>query len=189
MPAQIVRYSQNKFYSKPAKPWTCHQDLPTSICKELRSLESEFDEDEKICDAISEEHGYHFARPKSRDEALHFLNEFGWLFQRERLWNVHDVPDYSLDRFKFVLTFSVERNCCMIVKTLLDMLVDKHYEGASLSTGSMEMLKAIQLLNRAVKRKYMNMVDLLVHYSIPSKNDTFKKYVFPPNMYVPFTLL
>ncbi|XP_058724125.1 squamosa promoter-binding-like protein 14 [Vicia villosa] len=153
-----------------------------SICKELRPLESEFDEEEKTCDAISEEHEYHFGRPKSRDEALHFLNELGWLFQRERLSNVHEVPDYSLDRFKFVLTFSVERNCCMIVKTLLDMLVDKHYEGESLSKGSMEMLKAIQLLNRAVKRKYISMVDLLVHYSIPSKNDTSKKYVFPPNL-------
>ncbi|CAI8605341.1 unnamed protein product [Vicia faba] len=153
-----------------------------SICKELRPLESEFDEDEKICDAISEEHEYHFGRPKSRDEALHFLNELGWLFQRERLSNVHEVPDYSLDRFKFVLTFSVERNCCMIVKTLLDMLVDKHFEGERLSTGSMEMLKAIQLLNRAVKRKYISMVDILVHYSIPSKNDTSKKYVFPPNL-------
>lgn len=153
-----------------------------SICKELRPLESEFDEEEKICDAISEEHEYHFGRPKSRDEALHFLNELGWLFQRERLSSVHEVPEYTLDRFKFVLTFSVERNCCMIVKTLLDMLVDKHLEGERLSTGSMEMLKTIQLLNRAVKRKYISMVDLLVHYSIPSKNDTSKKYVFPPNL-------
>jgi len=153
-----------------------------SICKELRLLESEFDEEEKICDAISEEHEHHFGRPKSRDEALHFLNELGWLFQRERFSNVHEVPDYSLDRFKFVLTFSVERNCCMLVKTLLDMLVDKHFEGEGLSTGSVEMLKAIQLLNRAVKRKCTSMVDLLINYSITSKNDTSKKYVFPPNL-------
>lgn len=153
-----------------------------SICKELRPLESEFDEDEKMCDAISEEHEHNFGRPKSRDEALHFLNELGWLFQRERFSNVNEVPDYSLDRFKFVLMFSVERNCCMLVKTLLDMLVDKHFEGEGLSTGSVEMLKAIQLLNRAVKRKCTSMVDLLINYSITSKNDTSKKYVFPPNL-------
>lgn len=153
-----------------------------AICKELRPLESEFDEEEKTCDAISEDREHNFRRPKSREEALHFLNELGWLFQRERFSNVHEVTDYSLDRFKFVLTFSVERNCCMLVKTLLDVLVDKHFEGESLSVVSMEMLNAIQPLNRAVKRKYINMVDLLIHYSIPIKNDTTKKYVFPPNL-------
>ncbi|TKY69131.1 Squamosa promoter-binding protein 14 [Spatholobus suberectus] len=153
-----------------------------TICKELRPLESEFDEEEKICDAISEEHERHFGRPRSREEALHFLNELGWLFQRERFSYVHEVPYYSLDRFKFVLTFAVERNCCMLVKTLLDVLVDKHLQGEWLSTGSVEMLNAIQLLNRAVKRKYIGMVDLLIHYSIPSKNGTSRKYVFPPNL-------
>lgn len=153
-----------------------------TICKELRPLESEFDEEEKICDAISEEHEYHFGRPGSREVALHFLNELGWLFQRERFSYMHEVPDYSLDRFKFVLTFAVERNCCMLVKTLLNMLVDKQLEEEGLSTGSMEMLNAIQLLNRAVKRKYISMVDFLIHYSIPSKNDISRKYVFPPNL-------
>ncbi|KAG4394323.1 hypothetical protein GLYMA_20G006400v4 [Glycine max] len=153
-----------------------------TICKELRPLESEFDEEEKICDAISEEHEHHFGRPRSREEALHFLNELGWLFQRERFSYVHEVPYYSLDRFKFVLTFAVERNCCMLVKTLLDVLVGKHLQGEWLSTGSVEMLNAIQLLNRAVKGKYVGMVDLLIHYSIPSKNGTSRKYVFPPNL-------
>ncbi|RZB41840.1 Squamosa promoter-binding-like protein 14 isoform C [Glycine soja] len=153
-----------------------------TICKELRPLESEFDEEEKICDAISEEHEHHFGRPRSREEALHFLNELGWLFQRERFSYVHEVPYYSLDRFKFVLTFAVERNCCMLVKTLLDVLVGKHLQGEWLSTGSVEMLNAIQLLNRAVKGKYVGMVDLLIHYSIPSNNGTSRKYVFPPNL-------
>ena len=153
-----------------------------TICKELRPLESEFDMEEKVCDAISDEHEYDLGRPRSREEALHFLNELGWLFQRERFSYMHLVPDYSLDRLKFVLTFSVERNCCMLVKTLLDMLVDKHFEGPWLSTASVEMLNAIQLLNRAVKRKYVNMVDMLIYYSVPSKNDASRKYVFPPNL-------
>ncbi|KAK7274181.1 hypothetical protein RIF29_15260 [Crotalaria pallida] len=153
-----------------------------TICKELRPLESEFDPEEKVCDAISDEHENDFGRPRSREEALHFLNELGWLFQRERFSNVHEVLGYSLDRFKFVLTFAVERNCCMLVKTLLDVLVDKHLEGESLSAASVDMLNAIQLLNRAVKRKYINMVDLLICYSIPSKTDTSRRYVFPPNL-------
>ncbi|XP_019461132.1 PREDICTED: squamosa promoter-binding-like protein 14 isoform X2 [Lupinus angustifolius] len=153
----------------------------STICKELRPLESEFDSEE-VCDAISDEHENDYGRPRSREEALHFLNELGWLFQRERFQNVHEVQDYSLDRFKFVLTFAVERNCCMLVKTLLDLLVDKHLEGESLSASSVNMLNAIQLLNRAVKRKYRNMVDLLICYSIPLKNETSRRFVFPPNV-------
>lgn len=153
----------------------------STICKELKPLESEFYE-EKTCDAISEEHEYHFGRPRSREEALHFLNELGWLFQRQQFLNVHEGPDYSLNRFKYLLTFSVERNCCMLVKTLLDILVKEHTEGEWLSTRSMEMLNAIQLLNRAVKRKYTGMIDLLIHYSVPCKNDTSRMYVFPPNL-------
>src|ERR1044072_2030438 len=70
-----------------------------TICKELQPLESEFYEEEKTCDAIAEEHEYHFGRPRSREEALHFLNELGWLFQRQGV--SHKGPDYSLDRFKF----------------------------------------------------------------------------------------
>ncbi|CAL0318558.1 unnamed protein product [Lupinus luteus] len=154
----------------------------STICKELRPLESEFDSEEEACDAISDEHENDYGRPRSREEALHFLNELGWLFQRERFSNAHEVQDYSLDRFKFVLTFAVERNCCMLVKTLLDVLVDRHLEGESLSTSSVNMLNAIQLLNRAVKRKYRNMVDLLICYSIPLKNETSRRYVFPPNV-------
>ncbi|KAF7829445.1 squamosa promoter-binding-like protein 14 [Senna tora] len=153
-----------------------------TICKELQSLESELDMEVKLCDAIAEEHAYEFPRTGSREEALHFLNELGWLFQRKRSSYALEVPDYSLERFKFLLTFSVERNCLMLVKTLMDMLVEEHLEGEWLSKGSEEMLNAIQLLNRAVKRRFIEMVDLLVHYSIPSKNDASKKYIFPPSV-------
>ncbi|KAE9595372.1 hypothetical protein Lal_00031378 [Lupinus albus] len=152
-----------------------------TICKELIPLESEFDS-EDVSDEISDGHENNFGRPRSREEALHFLNELGWLFQRERFSDVHEVTDYSLDRFKFVLTFAVERNCCMLVKTLLDVLVDKHLEGESLSEGSVDMLNAIQLLNRAVKRQYTAMVDLLICYSLPSKSVTLRRYIFPPNI-------
>ncbi|KAI4336667.1 hypothetical protein L6164_015165 [Bauhinia variegata] len=152
------------------------------ICKELRLLESEFDMGTNICDAISEEHANDFGRPRSRDEVLHFLNELGWLFQRKRSSYAHEVSDYSLERFKFLLLFAVERNCCTLVKTLLDMMVEKHLEGDWLSKGSVEMLNAAQLLNQAVKRRYTDMIDLLIQYSIPSMKDTSRKYVFPPNL-------
>lgn len=153
-----------------------------TICKELWLLESEFVKEVKLSDAIAERHTCEFARTESREEVVHFLNELGWLFQRKRFSYAHEVPVFSLDRFKFLLTFSVERNCLILVKTLMDMLVGEHLEGEWLSKGSVEMLNAIQLLNRAVKRRHIKMVDLLVCYFIPSKNDTSRKYIFLPNL-------
>lgn len=151
------------------------------ICKELRLLESEIDLESKDCDLILEDNSNDFGRPRSREEILHFLNELGWLFQRKGNSFMLGVPDYSLSRLKFLLTFSVERDCCALVKTLLDILVERHLNEDELSKESMEILSEIQLLNRAVKRRCRKMVDVLIHYFIISSNDASKKYIFPPN--------
>ncbi|XP_050268044.1 squamosa promoter-binding-like protein 14 [Quercus robur] len=151
------------------------------ICKELRLLESEFDLETRDCDLILEDNTNDFGRPRSREEILHFLNELGWLFQRKGNSSMLGGPDYSLSRHKFLLTFSVERDCCALVKTLLDMLVERNLDGDELSKESLETLSEIQLLNRAVKRRCRKMVDVLIHYFIISSNDASKKYIFPPN--------
>ncbi|KAJ7958018.1 Squamosa promoter binding-like protein [Quillaja saponaria] len=153
-----------------------------TICKELRLLESEFDAKTKACDVISEDHANDFSCPRSREEVLHFLNELGWLFQKKKSLCMDEVPDYSLNRFKFLLTFSVEHNFCTLVRILLDMLVEENLDGDWLSKGPIDMLCEIQLLNQAVKRRFIEMVDLLIHYSITRRNDTARKYVFPPNL-------
>ncbi|KAK4600385.1 hypothetical protein RGQ29_010154 [Quercus rubra] len=150
------------------------------ICKELRLLESEFDLETRDCDLL-EDNTNDFGRPRSREEILHFLNELGWLFQRKGNSSMLGGPDYSLSRLKFLLTFSVERDCCALVKTLLDMLVERNLDGDELSKESLETLSEIQLLNRAVKRRCRKMVDVLIHYFIISSNDASKKYIFPPN--------
>lgn len=149
-----------------------------TICKELRLLECEFDGEAKVCDVISEDQIYDSGRPKSREEVLHFLNELGWLFQGKS--SMHAGPDYSLTRFKFLFTFSVERDCCALVKTLLDILVERNLGRDGLSSNCMETLSEVQLLNRAVKRRYRKMVDLLIHYSVTGSSS--KKYIFPPNL-------
>ncbi|XP_065881441.1 squamosa promoter-binding-like protein 14 [Euphorbia lathyris] len=148
-----------------------------TICKELRLLESELDEESKDCDIISEEQAQYSARPRSREEVLRFLNELGWLFQRKTS-STFDVPDYSLTRFRFLLIFTIERDYCALVKTILDLLVEKNAEMSGLSTESLEMLFEIQLVNRAVKRRCRKMVDLLIHYSVASS----KSYIFPPSI-------
>ena len=153
----------------------------STICKELTPLESEFDLEAKESDLISEDNNYEFGRPRSREEILHFLNELGWLFQRKGNSSMLGGPDYSLSRLKFLLTFSVERDCCALVKILLDTLVERNLDGDELSRESLETLAEIQLLNRAVKRRCRKMVDVLIHYFTISSNDASKKYIFPPN--------
>lgn len=153
-----------------------------TICKELSLLESEFGAEAKVCDVISEHQAHEYGRPRSREEVLHFLNELGWLFQRKRASSIVKGSDYSLSRFKFLLVFSVDRGCCALVKAILDILVEGNLSMDGLSRESLEMLCEIQLLNRAVKMKCRRIVDLLIHYSLTSSNDTSQKYIFPPNL-------
>lgn len=150
-----------------------------SICKELRLLESVYDERAKTCDVISEDRAYDVEPPMSSEEVLHFLNELGWLFQRKK--TPSDYPDYSLRRFRFVIIFSVERDCCALVKTILDILVERHFDGNKLTLESLEMLSEVQLLNRAVKRRCHRMLELLVQYFVTGSSGASRIYLFPPN--------
>ncbi|KAL6996037.1 Squamosa promoter-binding-like protein [Sarracenia purpurea var. burkii] len=152
-----------------------------TICQELRLLESEFGEGVKVHDAISEDQTRNFKQPRSQEEVLHFLNELGWLFQRKRDSSTIDIPHYTLARFKFLFIFSVERDCCALVKTLLDILLERNLHRGEPSRENFEMLKEVHLLNRAVKRRCRNMVDLLIHYSVLSGDD-ISEYIFPPNL-------
>ncbi|OVA01044.1 Transcription factor [Macleaya cordata] len=151
-----------------------------AICQELKLLESEFKEDARVGDIISEDQMQDLERPRSREDCLYFLNELGWLFQRKNT-PYSDCPDFSHTRFKFLFTFSVERDWCTLIKTLLDILVERNMGKDGLLRDSLEMLSEIHLLNRAVKRKCRKMVDLLIHYSVSSSTDASKKYLFPPN--------
>ncbi|XAR64303.1 hypothetical protein NMG60_11024585 [Bertholletia excelsa] len=154
------------------------------ICKELNLLESEFDEDANVHETIPEDHIHDCGRPRLKDEVLHFLNELGWLFQRKRNSSTIDTPDYALSRFKFLFIFTVERDYCALVRTLLDILLRRDPDRGELSGESLEMLSEIHLLNRAVKRRSRSMVDLLIHYSVLCSSD-ISKYIFPPNLVGP----
>ncbi|KAJ9546146.1 hypothetical protein OSB04_025853 [Centaurea solstitialis] len=133
-----------------------------SLCKELRLLEAEFG------DVLN-------GRSNSTKEVLHFLNELGWLFQKKGA-----DSHFTLSRYKFLLVFSVERDFCGLVRTLLGILL-KNGPGITDESSSLEMLSGINLLNRAVKRRSKNMVDLLLRYSVLDEKTASRKYVFPPN--------
>lgn len=155
-----------------------------AICQELRLLEPEFGEGAELVDTILEDQIHENGQPPSKAEVLHFLNELGWLFQRKRNSSLIVNPEYTLTRFQFLFIFSVERDCCALVKTLLDILLEADSHRGEQPRESLEMLSEIHLLNRAVKRRCRNMVDLLIHYSVQSGNDT-SKYIFPPNLLGP----
>nr|XP_043617747.1 squamosa promoter-binding-like protein 14 [Erigeron canadensis] len=133
------------------------------LCQELRLLEAEFGD-------------FSNGHLTSMKDTLHFLNELGWLFQKKE-----GDSSYSLARFKFLLVFSVEKDLCLLVQTLLGILLQKG-SGIFDDESSLEMLSGVNLLNRAVKRRCKKMVDLLIQYSVLDSEKTSRKYVFPPNL-------
>lgn len=155
-----------------------------SICHELRLLEPQINgvagvgNDTRTDGLESQNTG----RSWPREEVLHFLDELGWLFQRKRNSTLLEVPEYKLNRFKFLVTFAMEHDFCALVKTLLDLLLELNLGRRGLVTDSMKMLWEIHPLNRAVRRRCREMVDLLVHYSIIDPDDASEKYIFPPNL-------
>ncbi|KAG8377183.1 hypothetical protein BUALT_Bualt08G0001600 [Buddleja alternifolia] len=153
-----------------------------TICQELRLLQPEIDGIAEISDGIPSDEIQNTDRPRSREEVLHFLDELGWLFQRKHNSSLFGKPDYRLSRFKFLLLFSVERDFCALVRTLLDILLELNLGREALAKESLEMLSEIHLLNRAVKRRSRSMVNLLIHYSIIDPADSSVNFIFVPNM-------
>ncbi|KAL1190015.1 Squamosa promoter-binding-like protein 16 [Cardamine amara subsp. amara] len=146
-----------------------------TICRELNHLEDEFHPKD-----VTEEQTDNSDRPRSREEVLCFLNELGWLFQKKWTSDLHGESDFSLPRFKFLLVCSVERDYCSILKTLLDMMVERNLgKDGLMNKESLDMLAEIQLLNRAVKRRNTKMAETLIHYSV---NPTTKNFIFLPNI-------
>ncbi|XP_010534410.1 PREDICTED: squamosa promoter-binding-like protein 14 isoform X2 [Tarenaya hassleriana] len=147
-----------------------------TICKELNHLEGKFHHR----DITEQAH----SSPTSREEVLRFLNELGWLFQKKKHMSsdFQGDSDFALTRFKFLLVFSVERDYCTLVRTILDMVVDRNSDRDGLNTESWDILSEIQLLNRAVKRRSPKMAEMLIHYSVNPSPDSSKSFIFPPNV-------
>ncbi|XP_039113819.1 squamosa promoter-binding-like protein 15 [Dioscorea cayenensis subsp. rotundata] len=153
-----------------------------TICQELRGLESEIEDQIGMTDLILEDPLQDHGRPRSRDDVLHFLNELGWLFQRTNRLSISPFENFSSTRFKFLLTFSVDRDLCALMRKILDILAERSLKSQSLVQESLNMLSEVQLLSRAVKRKCWRMINLLLHYSVTGGIDASKLYPFLPNM-------
>lgn len=153
----------------------------SSICKEINLLQSEL-ENSRTSEVIAEN-----GRPRSREDIIHFLNELGWLFQRRNMQSPSRFHDFSCLRFKYLLTFTVERDWSALMRQILDILVERSSGNDNLATETLEALLEIQLLSRAVKRKCRAMVDLLLNYSVASggADAASRFYPFVPNQVGP----
>ncbi|CAN6440497.1 unnamed protein product [Victoria cruziana] len=147
------------------------------ICMELRSLESELEQGLRKSIVISDDQMQDGVPSSSRDDIVHFLNELGWLFQRKNYHKGSFGKEFSYERLKHLLVFSVERDWIALVKKLLDILMERSLEREEV----MQMLSEIHLLNRAVNRRCIKMVNLLLQYRGCSKNSGSTDYLFPPN--------
>ncbi|XP_031484147.1 squamosa promoter-binding-like protein 14 [Nymphaea colorata] len=148
------------------------------ICMELRSLEAELEQGLRKSTVISDDRVQDSGPSSSREDIVHFLNELGWLFQRRSYHKGSSGNDFSCERFKHLFVFSVERDWIALVKNLLDILMERNLEREEV----MEILSEIHLLNRAVNRRCVKMVNLLLQYRGCSKNSSSSTdYLFTPN--------
>ncbi|XP_059659254.1 squamosa promoter-binding-like protein 12 [Cornus florida] len=109
---------------------------------------------------------------EARNQAMDFIHEMGWLLHRShlksRLGHLDPNSDlFPFKRFKWLMDFSVDRDWCAVVKTLLDILLD-----GTVSKGRNPFLKLalseMSLLHRAVRRNSRPVVEFLLRY-VPEK--------------------
>ncbi|KAH9325646.1 hypothetical protein KI387_005824, partial [Taxus chinensis] len=104
---------------------------------------------------------------KDRTEAIEFLHELGWLFQRSCLihelnLSVLPVTTFSHIRFKWLLEYATEQDWCAVVKKILNILFCNHVKIADSS--AISILEEVGILHRAVRRNCRAMVEFLLAY-------------------------
>lgn len=145
------------------------------VCSEVSELES-------IFESSSNEHA---DVDKSRDQALEFLNELGWLLHRANRMSKQDEVDtpraaFNMWRFRNLGIFAMEREWCAVIKMLLDFVFIGLVDVGSRSPE--EVVLSENLLHTAVQRKSVKMIRFLLRYE-PNKNakGTTHTYLFRPD--------
>uniref|UniRef100_A0A2N9HD86 SBP-type domain-containing protein n=1 Tax=Fagus sylvatica TaxID=28930 RepID=A0A2N9HD86_FAGSY len=137
------------------------------VCSEIRALESELELSETNADLGGS------GRMETKNQALDFINEMGWLLHRSqlksRLGDMDPNPEFfPLKRFRWVMEFSMDHDWCAVVRKLLDILLDGTV-GAGDHPSLNLALAEMGLLHRAVRRNSRTLVELLLRYQISDK--------------------
>lgn len=133
------------------------------ICSEISSLESVLE--------LTEIDDFHedVSKTESRNQALDFIHEMGWLLHRNNLKSRLNHLDPTLDlfpliRYKWLMEFSVDHEWSAVVRMLLNILLKGRIGG-----GDYPFLKCaltdLGLLHRAVRRNSKSLVELLLRYT------------------------
>nr|AQQ11837.1 squamosa-promoter binding protein-like protein [Bambusa oldhamii] len=134
-----------------------------SVCSEIRMLEHELnliafgDTLEGREDLVA-----------SRNRALNFLQEIGWLLQRSHTQATSETPQYCTEgfpvaRFRWLLSFAIDQEWCAVVKKLLDTLFQGNID---LDVPSpVEFALGEDLIFTAVNKRSKPLVDFLLRYT------------------------
>lgn len=115
-------------------------------------------------------------RIQAKNQAIDFIHEMGWLLHRSqiksRMVHLSSSADlFPLDRFNWLMEFSMDHDWCAVVKKLLNLLLN-----GTVSTGDHASLylalSDMGLLHRAVRRNSRQLVELLLRYVPQNISDT-----------------
>ncbi|CAJ1940716.1 unnamed protein product [Sphenostylis stenocarpa] len=109
---------------------------------------------------------------KEKTEALHFLQEMGWLLHRSRvkvrlspMAPIHAL--FHFNRFTWLVDFSMDHGWCAVMKNLLDIIFEGGVDAGEHPSIELALLD-LSLLHKAVKRNSRPMVELLLRF-VPVK--------------------
>ncbi|XP_075478061.1 squamosa promoter-binding-like protein 1 [Primulina tabacum] len=98
---------------------------------------------------------------ETRNQALEFMHELGWLLQRSCLKYRLGESSFKVDlfpfkRFRWLIEFSIDHDWCAVVEKLLSIFLDGAVDPGALVD--------IGLLHQAVRRNSKSMIEFLLEY-------------------------
>lgn len=142
------------------------------VCSEIRVLEPllELSETDRNIEGTG--------KIKAHSQAMDFIHEMGWLLHRSQLKYrmVHlntGVDLFPLERFTWLMEFSMDHDWCAVVKKLLNLLLDETVNKGD-HPNLHQALSDMGLLHRAVRRNSKQLVELLLRYVPESTSDKLK---------------
>lgn len=134
------------------------------VCAEIRTLERYIDMPFNSNQDVTSQN--HDLQLKIKRQAIKFLHELGWLFQRscssQSNLGILPLTRFSPTRFKWLLEYSTEHDWCSVVRKLLNILFSSNVNGANWS--AITMLIEVGILHIAVRRNCREMVEFLLTY-------------------------
>jgi hypothetical protein len=109
---------------------------------------------------------------KDKSQAMDFIHEMGWLLHRSelkyRMVHMNSAVDlFPLERFTWLMEFSMDHDWCAVVKKLLNLLLHETVNKGDHPT-LYQALSEMGLLHRAVRKNSKQLVELLLRY-VPDK--------------------